>query len=376
MLLFPFWYPTGYYTTVSRDPDLDMTFDCYADDRLGNQDQGVIGVTTSILGTWLNKTIIASPIVVTTSILGNISFWRAVASPIVVTLDLTTASFVFDGTAYVPFASGVKANWLKWSNIGQLDFTIWKDNVAGERPLDWKGVVYGIKKLGNKVVAYGENGVSFLIPAGTTYGLNTIYRIGLKSKNAVAGDEKRHFFVDKAGQLWKVGESIDKLDYSEYLSPMNNNLVMSYDNLNNLVYICDGSVGYVYNPAAGSLGRCQPNITGISSQGGVLYVTAPATIVTDPFLLCTDIYDMGTRKNKTIFSLEFGVDLTTALYAAIDYRRNITGIFATTPWYQVSARGFVPITALGREFRIRAKTLTYEWFHPDYIKINGVTHAN
>jgi len=375
MLLFPFWYPTGYYVTVPRDPALDLTYDCYGYDRLGNKDQGVLVLTTEILGIWLNQTIVASPIVVTCSISTAATFVNSVvvlASPIVVTSGLLTA--IFDG--YVPFASAVKGNWVKWSNIGDLDFTIGKGNVAGERPLDWKGSVYAIKKLGNKTVAYGENGVSFLVPAGTAYGLNTIYRIGLKSKNAVAGDEARHFFIDTVGQLWKLGESLEKVDYSEYLSQMNNNLVMSYDNLNNLVYICDGSVGYVYSPASGSLGKCQPNITGIGSQGGTLYVVSPTAIVADHFEICTDIYDMGTRKSKTIYSLEFGTDLTTGLYSAIDYRRDMAGAFATTPWYLVSPRGGVPITAFGREFKIRAKTLAYEYFELDYLKVNGVIHAS
>ncbi len=369
----------GYYskTVVPRDPSLDLTFNCYGTDRFGNRDQGVIGLTTSILGAWLNQIFVASPIAITTSILGT--FAKTVfitSSPIVLTTDLTTASFVFSGTSHVPFASGVKSNWVKWSNIGSLDFTIGKDNVAGERPLDWKGDVYAIKKLGTKAVAYGENGVSFLIPAGTTYGLNTIYRVGLKSKNAVAGDDTKHFFIDKAGQLWKVGEALEKLDYSEYLSPMNNNLVMSYDNLNNLVYICDGSIGYVYNPATLSLGRCQPNITGIGSQGGLLYVTSPSVIVADPFEICTDIYDLGSRNSKTVHSLEFGIDLTTTLQAAIDYRRDKDASFFQTPWYNVSKSGNVFITAFGREFKFRAKTLTYEWFSIDYLKISGVTHAN
>ncbi len=366
-----------YHVPVPRNPLLDQTFNCYGIDRQGEPDQGVLSITTEILGTWICKTILASPIVVTSSISGTfITAIVVTASPIVVTLDLITASFTFSGTGYVPFASGVKSSWVKWSNIGNLDFTIGKDNVAGERPLDWKGFIYAIKKLGSKAVAYGENGVSFLVPAGTAYGLNTIYRTGLKSKTAVAGDEKKHFFIDKIGQLWKVGELLEKLDYSEYLSPMNNNLVMSYDDLNNLVYICDGSVGYVYNPAAGSLGKCQPNITGIGSQGGVLYVTSPAAIVADPFEICTDIFDFGKRSGKTIFNLEFGVDLTTGLYASIDYRRDKAIAFSQTPWYSVSKNGRVFITAFGQEFRFRAKTLTYEYFELDYLKINGVIHAN
>lgn len=362
-----------YGVPAERNPALDLTFDCYGTDREGNEDQGVFTVTTSIDGTWLNKTIFASPVTVTLSISGT--FVESVvinASPMVVTLGLMTANF--DG--FVPFASSVRANWVKWSNVGKLDFTVGKDNVAGERPLDWKGTVYAIKKLGARVVVYGENGISSLSPAGTFWGLDSVYPIGLKGKSAVTGDDKKQFFIDKAGQLWKAGETLEKFDYSEYLSLMGNNLVMSYDALNNLVYICDGSVGYVYNPAAGSLGECQPNITGIASQGGVLYVTSPAAITTEPFEICTDIYDFSTRTNKTIFSLELGTDLTTGLYAAIDYRRDIAGAFATTPWSQVSPNGFVRIPAFGREFRIRAKTLTYEWFKLDYIKVSGVVHAH
>jgi len=371
MLLFPLWNPASYYSTVSRDPALDITFDCYADDRLGNE-QGVLELTTSILGTWVNKTIVSSSIGITLSISGTFGgAFVIVASPIVVTLGLLTASFVFDGTSYVPFASGVKANWVKWSNIGNLDFTIGKDNIAGERPLDWKGNIYAIKKLGTKAVAYGENGVSFLIPAGNAYGLNSIYRIGLKSKNAVAGDETKHFFIDKAGQLWKVGESLEKIDYSEYLSLMNNNLVMSYDSLENLLYICDGSVGYVYNPAIGSFGSCQPNITGIARQGGVLYVTSPVTVVQEPFSICTDTYDLGTRKGKFITGLELGVNTTQVLSVAIDYRSDIDSSFSQTDWHMVDDNGKVFFPCYGHEFRFRIKASGYEYFTLDYITVKG-----
>jgi len=268
-----------------------------------------------------------------------------------------------------------KANWIKWSNIGSLDFTIWKDNIAGEHPLDWKGWVYAIKKLRDKIVVYGENGVSLLTPVGPAYGLNTIYRIGLKGKHAVTGDDTKHFFIDRDGKLIKLTDSIDILDYSEYLSTLYSSIVMSYDALNNLVYICDGDKGYVFDVSGNSLGECQGNITGVGYQSGTLYITAPAAIITDPFEICTDIYDFGTRNGKTIHSLEFGTDLTTGLYASIDYRRDKATGFSQTPWYTVWKNGMVPINAYGREFRFRVKTLIYEQFNLDYILINGVQDA-
>jgi len=101
-------------------------------------------------------------------------------------------------TAYA-FAEGdillenLKSNWVKWSNIGQMDFTIGRDNIAGERPVDWKGWIYAIKKMGGRAIVYGKNGVSALIPSENVWGLQTVYRIGLKGKNAIAGDEAIHF---------------------------------------------------------------------------------------------------------------------------------------------------------------------------------------
>jgi hypothetical protein len=355
---------------AARDPSLDITYNCYARDRNSNPDQGVLFLTMSLTGTWLNKKITASPLQLTLSLTGAWTISLTVAAtPFAVTLTL------LPNDSYIPFASPAKLNWLKWSDVGSLDFTVSKSNVAGERPVDWKGYVYAVKKLSGKIVVYGENGISLLVPAGAVFGLDTIYRIGLKGKHAVAGDETKQFFIDKNGQLWKLSDSLKLLDYSEYLSGLNAHVVMSYDNQNNLVYICDGFLGFVYDVATGNLGKCPPNITGIGFQGGVTYVTASETIITDPFEICTDVYDLGNRAAKTVFSLEFGTDLTSGLYAAIDWRRDKAGSFTQTPWYIVSPHGRVFITTWGREFRIRAKILTYEYFELDYIKVNGVADA-
>jgi len=359
----------GLTTPADRNPALDLTFDCTLNDSTNTPDRGKLIVYPTLLGDWISVNIAEDAFAATLSLLGTWGSGIIADGLFVATLTLKP------NDDYIYFVSSVKENWIKWSEIGSLDFTIGQGNVAGERPLDWKGLVYAVKKLNNKVVVYGENGISLLVPAGAVFGLNTIYRIGLKGKHAVTGDETKHFFVDSFGKLWKLSDGMQMLDYSEYLSEMTSNIVLTYDKFNNLVYICDGSVGYVYDVVTGSLGKCSPNITGIDYQSGIQYVTASSTIVTDPFEICTDIYDLGVRAGKTIFSLEFGVDLTNDLYAAIDYRRNKAGSFTQTPWYTVSSIGRVFITAYGREFRIRVKTAEYEYFELDYIKVNGVADA-
>ena len=340
-------------------PELDITFNCLGYDKYGDPNQGVAYAYALAYGSIpfvdFEATAYAYGIASATPI------WGSVFSGTALAYGLAYGNLLLEN---------LRANLIKWSNIGSLDFTIGRDNVAGEQRTDWAGWVYDIKKLGDKVVVYGENGVSLLIPSGTNYGLNTIYRIGLKNKQSVTGNDAAHYFIDNKGQLFSLGETLQKLDYSEYLSAMNSP-VMSYDAEIDLVYICDGTLGYVYSPRDKSFGSGPVNITGISSQDGTLYAVAPATIVIPNFEKCTDIYDFGTRKLKTIFSLEFGVDLQTTLMASIDYRRDKTKTFAQTAWHIVNEGGLANITCNGREFRFRAKALNWEYFEMDYIHIGG-----
>ena len=356
------------YPPVPPDPVLDQIFDCHGQDRFGNWDQGVIAFTIDLEGLWFNKTIFADPIIVSVSQEGGwVNSILFAVDPITVTISFVPVSLSFP----VVILERARTNWVKWSNIGNLDFTINRTNVAGERPLDWRGWIYAIRKLGSKVVVYGENGVSVLPPSGNTYGLQTIYRIGLKGKGAVSGDDSVHYFVDNLGQLWRFSEGLEKLDYSEYLAGLNDNLVLSWDVANKLLYICDGSRGYVFSQDSGSLGAGPVNVTGIDSQGGTLYVVAPAAIATPTFEIVTDVYDLGTRRGKNIHSLEIGVDLTETLEAAIDCRLDKAEAFVQTDWHVVDRRGFVYLPCYGKEFRFKVKCNTFEYFELDYLTITG-----
>jgi len=348
-----------------RNTDLDIYFNCEGYDINGNARQGV-GISLAVA-------------------YGSIPFidFVATATSVAYAYGSSNWGLVYDGTATALakaygelLLEGIKRNWVKWSNIGSADFTVWKDNVAGERPLDWKGSVHAIKKLLNKMVIYGENGVSYFLPVEKYFDLLTIYRLGLKGKNAVAGDEKTHYFVDTAGQLWELSETLKLLGYSEYLANLGSNTVLSWDVKNSLLYLCDGTSGYVYSPRSNSLGKGPSNITGVGSQDGLMYVVSPAAVTTPSFEICTDIYDMGTHKNKTIFEIELGTNIAGMLQVSIDYRNDFRAAFSQTAWKDVSKRGNCFLTALGREFRIRAKMKNYEYFEVDYVVARGIVHAH
>ncbi|MCK5607108.1 hypothetical protein KAR91_34815 [Candidatus Pacearchaeota archaeon] len=263
-----------------------------------------------------------------------------------------------------------RKNWVKWSKIGSLDFTIDRSTVAGERPLDWPGWVWKILKLKDLVVAYGENGVTFLPPHGIDWGMKTIHRIGLLGKNAVCGNENNHFFIDKKYRLFSISDSLEMLDYSEYLSVLTDP-VMSYDIERDFIHICDGTYGFVYSPKDRSLGTGPVDITGIGSQSGVQYVTSVATISTPVFEICTDIYDLGTRRLKTIRFIELGLDATGTYQASIYWRNNKAGSFTQTHWQTVDKHGRSNISCAGYEFMFGVKNLAYEWFSLDYVTVNG-----
>ena len=369
----------SHFPLAVRNTALDTFYDCRT---LGNDGiaRGILSLTIDILGTWLNVGIVALPITVTITNPGTYVTGTLLSTTALLELTITMCP------AADMVTEGVRENWVKWSNIGNLDFTIWKDNIAGERPLDWRGWVYAIKKLGNKIIIYGENGVSLLIPSGNTYGLLSVYKIGLKGKQAVAGSNSEHFFIDTSGDLYSLGENVmkaslfdasiypEKLGYSEYLASLSNP-VLSWDEKNNLLYIADGSLGFVYSVDSKSLGSGPINITGIGSQGGVTYVAASTTIVNPVFEVCTDVYDMGSRKNKTISSIELGTDVTGDLWTSIDYRLDKADSFSSLDWSRVNPNGISVTPCFGVEFRFKVKRTTYAYFELDYIKINGAIHG-
>lgn len=311
-----------------------------------SQDEGASGVSLSIHGTLvIGLAIVCSPLEIGVS------------------------------TYELPIITGAKrCDFAKWSRIGRADFTITKDNEAGERPLGWKGCVYQCMKLDNTVVYYGENGVTALIPQGVHMGMKVLHKIGVISKQAMCGNEDEHFFIDETYKLHRLtSQGKELLDYSEYISNMSAP-VMSMDPETGIIYICDGTYGYVYSSRYKSFGVGPINITGVGSRDGILYVTAPDIISTPKLLLTTDIYDFGTRKPKTIQSVEVGTDLSNKLEVMIETRLNNREEFNQSIWKLVNPSGIAYIPCFGIEFRFNLRSFIYEYLEVDYLKIDGSIH--
>ena len=355
------------HTGKGRDTSLDLTYN--AAHLTDGVPDGIPVLSVTMSGSWLNILIQPDAIEISLSQSGSGFEGTLIdSSPIEITFSVPT-----DETSIL--IEAVKKNWIAWSKIGKADFTKGRDNVAGTGPMDWKGFVWAIKKHGGRVVVYGENGISIMTPAGNIWGETKIYGIGLKSRQAVAGSDSIHYFIDSKDQLFEFGEGLKKLNFSEFLSVLTNP-VLSLDEETGFLYICDGTTGFIYSPGMASLGQGPPNVTGLGYQDGTQLVVSPSTISIPTAEICTDIYDFGTRQWKNIYSLEIGTDMTGTLSAAIDYRDDMTSDFSTTDWETVDERGLVFIPCSGKEFRFRLKMGSYEYTTIDYIRVDGEVNYN
>jgi len=280
-----------------------------------------------------------------------------------------TGALAVTSTAYI-YTQSSEINWIKWSDIGNVDFTIDRGSVAGKGMLDWAGVVYKIFQLGLKIIVYGQNGVSIMTPHGISFGLQTIHRRGIKGRNACLGLDFEHFFIDDLGDLYSIKDQLQFIGYREYLSKLTDP-VMSYDHSSDLLYICDDTYGFVYNSKIQSLGEGPINITGIHRQDGVSYIAAPSDISVPVFEIWTDILDLGTREAKVIESVEIGTDLTEDVLTNIEFRNNKSSVFQRLSWEVCNPAGISYLFCYGVEFRVGVRLTSFDYLEIDYLNIKG-----
>ena len=346
-------------------------FNCLEYSDSGDPNQGVIEITLTPSGDWFNKTFAYQPVIslsVSVEDTFNPDQYLITTSPIEITL---TVKAVEDFT-FITVSSW--HNWIWWSKIGELDFSLDATNEAGSMPMGFNGNIYNILKLGRVAVVYGAEGIAQMSPSNEFWGFEPVFNLGTKSALSSCGNEKSHWFIDTTGVMWSYSGQLTRIGFEEFFSEMGT-ISMNLFESEQLIYICDDSIGYVYSIKDNSLGEGPDNISGAMMYSGSPYVVAPDYIQIPLFELCTDIYDMGTRKEKTVFGIEVGVDADVSLQASCDFRTAHMDIFKSLPWFNVTQRGQAFFNCYGVEFRFRLRALNYEEFDLDYLKVNGVIHG-
>jgi len=340
---------------------------------------GPIEVIVTIHGVLFNEVIVAGPIEIVISIIGLSSPSTVIAvGPIPIVISLEAGNVIVEPSA--GWGDGVgdtgwMTNWVWWSKIGFADFTVDHSNISGRRPMDWKGTVYEIIKLNDTVVVYGSNGITVMKPSEVHWGMRTISRIGIANKSAAIGTDTEHYFIDRENVLWQLtSQGLKRLDYSEYLETMTTH-ILTLDLELGLLYICDGEIGFVYSTRTGSMGLGPSVVTGLGSQDSLLYVTLSEEIIYPKFQITTDIYDLGTRKPKTIEQIEVGTDLENKLQVMVEARVSNRKNFMKSQWRLLNPSGIAYIPCYGSEFKFHLRSYIKEYLEIDYIKVSGVVHG-
>ncbi len=145
--------------------------------------------------------------------------------------------------------AGYDPNVVLWGEIGEADMTLSAANVAGYRQMPWPGTVLCVKRLGDYVIVYGDNGISFLrgvdqpVP---TMGLLDGPSFGIMGAGAVGGDANEHMFISASGKAYKINKKLEitELGYEEFFAPMGT-IMISYDPIEGDYYISNGATSYL-----------------------------------------------------------------------------------------------------------------------------------
>lgn len=266
---------------------------------------------------------------------------------------------------------GCGANSIIWSKIGDIDFTPGRRNEAGFRELHWKGEVYKVRRLGDQVIVYGSEGVASLTPVvdpAPTFKFDELTYFGLAGVNAVGGDYDVHVFVDSAGWLWRIkkGGKPDRLGYQEYMALMApESIIVSYDPNEQDFYISDGEYGFILTPYG--LAQIHQLPSNVFFVGGQLYGMFSDNGDKE-FRLTTDVIDFGFRPRKTLFTTEVGIDSSSDVQVAIDWRADKANPFTRTSWVPMNELGISTQIISGVDFRLCLKASSYSDINLDYIK--------
>jgi len=281
-------------------------------------------------------------------------------------------------------AGNVKSTWhdcgtgsLIWSGIGNVDFTPGGDNEAGFRNIPFEGDVLKVKRLGDFVIVYCENGVLALKPHEQTFGMTEILNVGIPTKGAIGGDEHSHRFIDTKGYLWKINSKLEltRLGYKEFMNLLTaSEIVVEHDPGLREFHISDSTYGYLLTEFG--LGQCYQRKSCVANLDGTAY---GVFVVDSPYdtegRLVTDIVDFGIRGMKSVELMEVGVNHTSGVVTgAVDWRQNKTDSFTRSDWTAMNPHGAVNVKVTADEFRLALKFVSYLGVDLDYItsKIKAV----
>lgn len=271
------------------------------------------------------------------------------------------------------FSAGASQNWVWWSTIGTGDllwlwdatlmvygsyaaspelgydednpyiFDLLRRNEMGLAPMPFRGQIYRMLPLGDRVVVYGSDGANLLqpiqspVPTMATRDIQGLERgIGAAGRGCVGGGTTRHVMIDNDAVLWLIAPTehgqiaAQRLGYETYLSALTlDDTVISYDPDQHEFWICDGTYAYVLTPR-GLGGPMDLKPTSMArTESGLVGPRVDSTQLATKFDLRTAYMDLGERDYKHTSAIQMQARDVSNARAAMAYRYN-QGSFDTS----------------------------------------------
>lgn len=263
-----------------------------------------------------------------------------------------------------------------WSKVGSFEFDPEGRSTDGYTRLSWthkdeQSRIYRLKKLGDAVIAYGNTGITALLPKSqpvSTYGQRELMYPVPIGPNAIAGSENVHGYVDTNYEFRTIGLAsmvkgtatealgVTNHGYKEFLETLTSTPInVSYVPSIRTFYISDGNYCFAINKYG-----CYSTYQLLTSAGdfrdGVFGFYLDNADHVPAYT--TERQDFEIRGLKTIGAVEVGIDSSTKFYGAVDYNYNYNaarGTFETSNWVEINKEGIFTSGVTAREFRIKCK---------------------
>lgn len=256
---------------------------------------------------------------------------------------------LFVGGFSVPWESA-SMDFVGWSKPGSADFTLDKSNTSG---YDFAGVgeVLCVKNRAAGVFVGGTTGVCVYHPVASPvpgFGKVVYDSIpGIASRSAVAGSLNDLFLIDSTGYLWvlQYEQAPKRLGYRKFFEPMlGTDIVGTYNPQEQAVYFSNEDVCYRFSEEG--LSRHWQGFSSLWNDAGTI-LGLSKQLEQPGFYLETSSFDFGFGGLKTITSIEIEGSFDEPVYAALDWRTNISHSYRRTAWRRVNSVGVVrfPVTA-------------------------------
>jgi len=256
-------------------------------------------------------------------------------------------------------------------------FEMIEQNEFGFMPMDWQGTVRRVLPLGNGVMVYGDNGITYMPKRETTFGKEEILSYGIESRSAVGGTDKEHVFVDEAGWLWRMsaGEGPRRLGYREFFEDMiGNDITVSYDPVEDEYHISDSAICFVLTRDD----NCYESTFLVTSTavdaGGTAGVYERPGNADDAYAIMeTDNIDMGVRGIKSIERIILSCTNTGTTTVAVDWRYKTSDSWSRTLYSIINNEGVAHLKVSGLEFRIIVRCTDYTKLDIDNVQVQFKT---